>query len=73
MHIYMHVCIYGNTKDRVLPLFMFYIILHLYYTILYFDIFNYSKQESFISSSDFLRTLKLSLFFETKRYMQCRV
>ena len=59
--LYIYICIYGYTKDRALPLFPFYIILDLY-LIYIFNIFSYYKQQSFVSSSIFLRILKYLCF-----------
>ena len=55
IYIYIYVCIYGHTKDRALPSIS---ILYYFTLTLYFDIFNYNKQLSFVSSSIFLRILK---------------
>ena len=51
----MYISTYKGTKDILLRLIP---ILYYFTLILYFDIFNYSKQQSFISASIFLRTLK---------------
>ena len=53
--INIYIWTYGHTKDRALPSIS---ILSYFTFILYFDLFNYNKQHSFVSSSIFLRTLK---------------
>ena len=55
IYIYIYICTYGHVKDRALPAIS---ILYHFTLILYFDIFNFNKQHSFVSSSFFLRTLK---------------
>ena len=67
--IYMYICTYGHTKDRAIPPIS---ILYFFTLILYFDIFNYNKQHSFVSSSIFLRTLKYPCSLQPN-YIQCIV
>ena len=63
--IYIYICTDGHTKDRALPSIS---ILYYFTFILYFDIFNYNKQRSFVSSSIFLGTLKYPCSLQPNLY-----
>ena len=70
LYIYTYVYM-GIQRTELFPYFHF-IIFYIYILYIYiFNIFSYYKQQSFVSSNIFLRTLKYLCFLQPTVYLKC--